>query len=54
MVVVSLNFLDRDSRGSKFKLTTIRYISCLTIHPYPETITPVENYAPTEVGAFFM
>src|ERR1700736_6710668 len=30
-----------------------RYISCLTIHPYPETITLVETYAPTSSGRFF-
>src|SRR5713226_6687604 len=31
----------------------LRYISCLTIHSYPETIVLVENYAPTSSGRLF-
>jgi len=38
---------------SRLACALARYISCLTIHSYPETIAPVETYAPTSSGRFF-
>src|SRR6266851_2748749 len=37
---------------SRLVCALARYIFCLTIHSYPETIVFVENYAPTSSGRF--
>src|SRR6266851_2448529 len=39
---------------SRLVCALARYIYCLTIHSYPETIVFVENYAPTSSGRFFL